>query len=144
MKDIDPSEKGNSISYWQADYTNLRPQLDGYKVIVADFRTNEAEKEIIHLASKLEEGGLLILGTIDIVNPNMGVTNPTLALLVRMFEPVACDGSLESYPHMSRETRNKHQYAISHFSVWKKKTYHEISDFSTKERESVGSVPTQY
>ena len=30
--------KGNTVNYYQADYTNLRTQLDAYDVIVADFR----------------------------------------------------------------------------------------------------------
>jgi len=149
MKDIETSdrilkEKGNSISYWQADYTNLRPQLDGYKVILADFRTNDAVKEIVHLASKLEEGGLLVLGTIEMVQPNMAVTNKTMEFLEKMFEPVASEGSLESYPHIYKETRNKHQYAISYFSVWRKISDQDIQDQHQVEEESVSNVPTQY
>ena len=31
-------DKGNTVNYYQADYTNLRTQLDAYDVIVADFR----------------------------------------------------------------------------------------------------------
>ena len=37
-----------------------------------------------------------------------------------------CEGSFvwdhqQSYGHLARETRNKHQYAVSTFSVWRKK-----------------------
>ena len=31
-KELLLTERGNSVSYWQADYRNLRPQLDGYQV----------------------------------------------------------------------------------------------------------------
>ena len=37
----------------QADYRNLRPQLDGYGVVVADCRTKAIRAELVHLTSKV-------------------------------------------------------------------------------------------
>jgi len=120
-------EKGISISYWQADYKNLRPHLDGYAVVVTDFRIKDVAQEVQHLSTKLVDGGLLIMGTVEDVNgSNNGRCSPvletvTLSILQRYFEEVPCDEALESYAHIYKETRNKHQYAISNFSVWRKK-----------------------
>jgi len=129
-------EEGNSISYWQADYTNLRPQLSGYAIIVTDFRIKDAAQEIKHLALKLVEGGLFIMGGIEEVHGNgssPGRSSPvmqkhSLSVLEKYFEEVPCDEALESYAHIYRETRNKHQYAISNFSIWRKKMDDEIDD----------------
>ena len=116
------NERGNSVSFWQADYSNLRPQLDGYQVIVADFRNKDAAQHLFHLSTKLQAGGLLLLGSIDDVS-GAEPAGPLSSLVVldRLFTRVHCDGALESYPHIYKETRNKHQYAISHFSAWRKK-----------------------
>ena len=116
------NERGNSVSFWQADYSNLRPQLDGYQVIVADFRHKDAAQHLFHLSTKLQAGGLLLLGSIDDVSgaESAGPLS-SLVVLDRLFTRVHCDGALESYPHIYKETRNKHQYAISHFSAWRKK-----------------------
>jgi len=121
-------EKGNTINYWQADYKNMRPFLTGYNVIVADFRTTDIGYELKHIASKLVDGGLLILGSIcemDSVNstgrcsPN--IPGSTKQFLNKWFEEIPCEDCLESYAHIYNETINKHQYAVSTFSVWRKK-----------------------
>eukprot|EP00090_Calanus_glacialis_P047225 TRINITY_DN9685_c0_g1_i1.p1 TRINITY_DN9685_c0_g1~~TRINITY_DN9685_c0_g1_i1.p1 ORF type:complete len:1465 (-),score=349.19 TRINITY_DN9685_c0_g1_i1:88-4482(-) len=129
-------DEGNSISYWQADYTNLRPQLDGYAIIVTDFRIKDTAQEIKHLSSKLIEGGLLIMGGIEEVTGKgiiTGRSSPvaqrySLSVLEKYFNEIPCDEALESYAHIYKETRNKHQYAISNFSIWRKKMDHEIDE----------------
>jgi len=129
-------EGGNSISYWQADYQNLRPHLSGYAIIVVDFRTKDCAQEIKHLATKLNEGGLLIMGGIDDAagkSISNGRASPVhkenaLAVLEKYFHEVPCDESLETYAHIYKETRNKHQYAISNFSIWRKKMDHEVDE----------------
>ena len=45
-----------------------------------------------------------------------------LKVLSRYFDRVPCVDNEASYPHIYKETRNKHQFAISYFSVWRKKT----------------------
>ena len=121
-------EKGNSISYWQADYKNMRPFLTGYNVIIIDFRSNDVGFELRHIASKLQDGGILILGSINDMDKTTStgrcspsIPNQTRMFLERWFEEVPCEDSVESYAHIYKETRNKHQYAISNFSVWRKK-----------------------
>ena len=121
-------EKGNSISYWQADYKNMRPFLTGYNVIIIDFRSKDIGFELRHIASKLQDGGLLILGSINDMDRTTStgrcspsIPNQTKMFLERWFEEILCEDSVESYAHIYKETRNKHQYAISNFSVWRKK-----------------------
>jgi len=134
-------EEGNSISYWQADYTNMRPQLSGYGVIITDFRIRNAAQEINHLATKLLEGGLLIMGGIEDVagsGNSPGRSSPvqhgqTHFVLKKYFVEVPCDEALETYAHIYKETRNKHQYAVSNFSVWRKKMDYEIHEIETVE-----------
>ena len=121
-------EKGNSISYWQADYKNMRPFLTGYNVIIIDFRSKDIGFELRHIASKLQDEGLLILGSINDMDRTTStgrcspsIPNQTKMFLERWFEEILCEDSVESYAHIYKETRNKHQYAISNFSVWRKK-----------------------
>ena len=121
-------EKGNSISYWQADYKNMRPFLTGYNVIIIDFRSNDVGFELRHIGSKLQDGGILILGSINDMDRTTStgrcspsIPNHTRIFLERWFEEIPCEDSVESYAHIYKETRNKHQYAISNFSVWRKK-----------------------
>jgi len=134
-------EKGNSLSYWQADCTNMVPQLSGYTVILTDFRYMDAAKEITLLASKLIEGGLLIMGGIEEVagtGSSSGRSSPirqahNLSVLNRYFDEVPCDEALESYAHIYKETRNKHQYAVSNFTVWRKKMKIKVDENETDE-----------
>jgi len=135
-KELLLTERGNSVAYWQADYRNLRPHLDGYQVIVADFRHKDAARDLFHLSSKLLPGGLLLLGSIDDVSGE-GEHTPlhSLAVLNRLYDRVHCDGALECYPHIYRETRNKHQYAISHFSAWRKKSAAEVVELTAEEEQ---------
>ena len=91
-------------------------------MIVADFRHKDAAQHLYHLSTKLQAGGLLLLGSIDDVS-GAEPTGPLSSLVVldRLFTRVHCDGAQECYPHICKETRNKHQYAISYFSAWRKK-----------------------
>jgi len=134
-------EKGNSLFYWQADCTNMEPQLSGYTVILTGFRNKDAAKEITLLASKLIEGGLLIMGVIEEVaetGSSSGRSSPirqahNLSVFNRYFDEVPCDEALESYPHIYKETRNKHQYAVSNFTVWRKKMKSKVDENETDE-----------
>ena len=121
-------ERDNSISYWQADYKNMRPHLTGYNVILVDFRTKNIGYELCHVSSRLMDGGLLILGSINEMDVELstGRCSPTLPdhtrlFLERFFEEVLCDDAVETYAHMFRETSNKHEYTVSTYSVWRKK-----------------------
>ena len=80
-------EKGNTISYWQADYKNMRPFLTGYNIVVIDFRSVEIGFELRHITSKLKDGGLLILGSINAINPvtSTGRCSPNIPDATKMF-----------------------------------------------------------
>ena len=115
-------EKENTIAYWQADYKNLRPHLTGYNVIVVDFRQKNVIFELRHIASKLVDGGLLILGNINEMeaDTSTGRSSPvipsqTKVFLEKWFQEIHCDDAMESYAHIYKETRNKHQYAGQNF-----------------------------
>jgi 5-histidylcysteine sulfoxide synthase len=121
-------EKENTIAYWQADYKNLRPFLTGYNVVVVDFRQKDIIFELRHIAGKLLDGGLLILGNINKMDgdTSTGRCSPILqsqtrVFLEKWFDEIRCDDAMESYAHIYKETRNKHQYAVSTFSVWRKR-----------------------
>ncbi|XP_065662407.1 uncharacterized protein LOC136084936 isoform X1 [Hydra vulgaris] len=114
-------EKNNTISFFQADYKNMRPTLKGYDLIVVDFRYKNAYKELLEITQRLKINGSLILGSIDDVSTELFDANHSLSVLKNNFE---CLGNISEHPHMYRETRNKHKYAISYLSIWKK-----VSDF---------------
>lgn len=128
------SKKGNTIAYWQADYRNIRPQFTGYDIIIADIRQKNSGSEIVHLAGRLQVGGLLILGSIDNTFDVQVNENHCIASLRKYFTRVSQEA--EEYPHIYHETRNKHQYAISHYSVWKKITVAAAEEEENEKEES--------
>ena len=104
-------EKQNEVNFKQIfDYTNIKSNFDGYHVIVADIRFRSAQHQISHLAERLVVGGLLILGTID---------EPSHFGKEALNDFQLVEGG-SNYPHIFRETINKNQYSISHFSCWRK------------------------
>ena len=46
------TDKNNSVAYWQADYKNIRPQYDGYDVIVGDIRYKDGSPELSHFTQR--------------------------------------------------------------------------------------------
>jgi SAM-dependent methyltransferase len=113
--------KGNSVSFWQADYKNMRPMLNRYDVIVADFRYKNSADHLSHIAKRLKPGGLLILGSIDDVNQEEQEPKHILKALRRNFEKIEHRSvTSKKFAHIYRQTRNKCQYAISNLSVWRK------------------------
>lgn len=132
--------KNNTVAYWQADYRNIRPQLDGYDVIVADIRQKDGADELMHITGRLKAGGVLILGSID--NTNDEVPNGSkhsISVLKKYFTRLGEQSGNTEFPHIYRETRNKHQYAISYFSVWKKNTAEQIR---LEDLKNSGSIPS--
>jgi formylglycine-generating enzyme required for sulfatase activity len=122
--------RGNSVSYHQCgdQYKNMRPHLNGYGVVVADIRYKEAGDAIAHLLTKLQPGGILVLGSID--EPEVAM-NAALEVNAQRgsvdFEMQAIKLSTEDFGdenrfgHVFHETVNKHQFAVSYCSVWRKK-----------------------
>jgi len=141
------ADKNNSVAYWQADYKNIRPQMDGYDVIVADIRHQDGGSELLHIIQRLKVGGLLILGSIDDTNDGVSFNDKhSLTVLKTHFERLD-GGETTEHPHIFRETRNKHQYAISFFSAWKKlssESQKDITDFNVIPSSSDVSNTTDY
>ncbi|XP_057311153.1 uncharacterized protein LOC130648998 isoform X1 [Hydractinia symbiolongicarpus] len=116
------AEKNNTVNYMQADYNNMRSQLDNYDVIVADFRHKDGGAELLQLINRLRRGGLLILGSIDdlLSEDSCKNKNHSMSVLKTHCSPFMKNNVTE-YAHVYYETRNKHQYFISQLSVWVKK-----------------------
>ena len=88
---------------------------------MADIRFSNSGDTIRKLGDLLENGGCLILGSIDDVDDQSSSAKHSGGVLSRYFDRVPCVNNEASYPHIYKETRNKHQFAISYFSVWRKK-----------------------
>ena len=115
------SPKNNSVSYWQADYKNMRPMLDGYNIIVADFRSKNSADHLNHIARRLKPGGLLILSSIDDVTVDDFGRKHILTSLKSNFVQLELPAAKSTrFAHIHRQTRNKCEYAISNLSVWRK------------------------
>ena len=113
--------KNNSVSYWKADYKNLDPLMTGYDVIVADFRYKDCASHLDHALKRLKPGGILVQGTIDDPNDASPGPNHSLQVLAKKCTQIPQNPDIpKSFPHIYRQTRNKHQYAISYFSAWTK------------------------
>ena len=139
--------KNNSVTYAQADYKNIRPQFDGYDVIVGDVRHKDGGSELEHVVKRLKTNGLLILGSID--NTSEGAQHSdkhSLAVLQAQFKRVV-GMDVAEFPHMFQETRNKHQYGISYLSAWRKSaepSQSAIGDFNVIPSSSDVSNTTDY
>ena len=110
-------ERNNTILFWQSDYKNIKPSLKDYDLIVADFRHKNAGSELLQISQRLKVNGSLVLGSIDNVSLEIFDEHHSLNVLKENF--LSMD-KITEYPHMYMETRNKHQYAISYLSIWKK------------------------
>ena len=70
----------------------------------------------------MDAEGLLILGTVDNTEEEEGIAkNHSGSVLPVLFERVEVASTDVCFPHIYRETRNKHQFTISYFSAWRKK-----------------------
>lgn len=123
------ADKGNTVAYWQADYNNIRSQLDGYDVIVADVRHKDGGTELNHIVKRLKDGGILLLGSIDDVDDNSFDEEHSNTILKTKFQKID-DAPTQRFAHIYGETRNKHQYAISCFSAWRKLQSKDTTDLS--------------
>jgi len=113
--------KGNAVTYIQADIKGVPTKVEKYAVVVADIRHKNAAEDTQFLASLLNENGLLILGSIDDVDEENPGKMHSCSSLNEHFNRIAVVDSEACFPHIYRETRNKHQYAMSYFSVWRMK-----------------------
>jgi SAM-dependent methyltransferase len=117
--------KNNEISFTQCvDYTNVKSRSVAYDAIVVDIRFSGATEQLMHMTERLSVGGILVLASIDQIEEKSflsGFERVPLEGVEKVIpsEAVAAEGGL-SVPHLFKETANKHQYAISHVSCWRK------------------------
>ena len=92
-----------------------------YDVVVGDARARDSASTVRTLALMLRDCGLLILGSIDDIDEETTSSRQAGSELRKLFERIALRDNEAVFPHIYAETRNKHQYAISYFSAWRKK-----------------------
>ena len=91
-----------------------------YNFVVADIRTKDAAEDIKKIAGVLEDNGVLILGSVDDVDEDNVSKQHSNTVLKDVFTRISLTNNEACYPHIYKETRNKHQFTISYFSVWRK------------------------
>ena len=102
-----------------------RTVLDGlgdkrYDFIVADIRWKDAAEDIRTFAGSLEDGGTLVLGSVDDVDEDSSSKSHCGSMLRSFFSRIPQTQHEACFPHIYKETRNKHQFTISYLSVWRK------------------------
>ena len=98
-----------------------------FQVVVADLRCKNSGADIMCLNRLLGDDGLLILGSVDDIDEEYPSKEHSGAALPVFFDRVSQTNNEAMFPHIYKETRNKHQFTISYFSVWKKKMSDEDS-----------------
>ena len=111
--------RGNVISYVNADVKDMFESSENYNVIVADIRHRNAADDIALLCKLLDTKAILILGSIDDMDEDTVGEKHSRSILEQFCERLPVVDSNACFPHIYRETRNKHQYAMSYFSVWR-------------------------
>eukprot|EP00092_Neocalanus_flemingeri_P038322 GFUD01041721.1.p1 GENE.GFUD01041721.1~~GFUD01041721.1.p1 ORF type:complete len:489 (+),score=124.43 GFUD01041721.1:77-1543(+) len=143
VKDL-VGNKGNSVSYIHADIKDFPADLARYNIIVADLRHKNAAEDIKILASFLDKDGLLILGSIDDVDEDNPGQTHSCSSLTEYFDRIALNDNDACFSHIYRETRNKHQYAISYFSVWRMKSQVQSSETDPRDDEKCPETTEDY
>ena len=92
-----------------------------YDVVVGDVRARDSASTVRTLALMLRDCGLLILGSIDDIDEETTSSRQAGSELRKLFERIALRDNEAVFPHIYAETRNKHQFAISFLSAWRKR-----------------------
>ena len=126
--------------FMQQDASNMKPHFSGYDMLVAMNlidRLYEPKKFLQDIAHRLNEGGLLMIGspyswseqhTVKAnwlggykdgqSGENVTTLEALQAILSEQFEPV---GEPFDLPFVIRETARKYQHSVSQVTIWKKK-----------------------
>ena len=121
-------KKGNTVAYIQAELADIPSDGAEYSAVVADIRHKNAAEDIKQITSLISGDGLLILGSIDDVDEENTGKIHSSSMLTKYFDRIAVVDNNACFPHIYCETRNKHQYAMSYFSVWRRKSPVEEDD----------------
>ena len=106
---------------------SLKKSKEKFQVVIADLRNKNTGEDIKCLNRLMEDDGLLILGSVDDIDEDQPAKQHSGAVLPVFFDRVPQTNNEAMFPHIYKETRNKHQFTISYFSVWKKKLSDEDS-----------------
>ena len=106
---------------------SLKKRKEKFQVVIADLRNKNTGEDIKCLNRLMEDDGLLILGSVDDIDEDQPAKQHSGAVLPVFFDRVPQTNNEAMFPHIYKETRNKHQFTISYFSVWKKKLSDEDS-----------------
>ena len=68
----------------------------------------------------MEDGGVLVLGSVDDIDEESPSSSLCGSVLRSLFSRIPQTQQDACYPHIYKETRNKHQFTISYLSVWRK------------------------
>ncbi len=137
LADFDLEEERNKVSFWQADACNLKPIYKDFDLIFGGNlidRLYDPKKFLDSLASRMNEGGILILtspytwqeestpkekwvGGYKRDGENVTTLDGLKEILGNDFEFI----DTKDVPFVIQETARKHQYTIAHMTIWQKK-----------------------
>ena len=138
------SKKGNTVAYIEAGLADLTNDNTKYNAVAADIRYKNAAEDIKLLTNLISKDGLLILGSIDDVDEENTGKLHSFSVLNKFFDRIAVVDNDACFPHIYRETRNKHQYAMSYFSVWRLKHHVEQTNTVIKTESVVAETTEDY
>ncbi|MCO4844541.1 MAG: 5-histidylcysteine sulfoxide synthase, partial [Sulfurovum sp.] len=136
LSDFDLEEERQKVSFWQADACNLKPIYKDFDLIFGGNlidRLYDPKKFLDSLASRINEGGMLILtspytwqeestpkekwiGGYKRDGENVTTLDGLKEILGKDFELI----DTKDVPFVIQETARKHQYTIAHMTIWQK------------------------
>ena len=115
-----------------------------YDVVVGDVRARDSATTVRTLALMLRPSGLLILGSIDDIDEDTNSSSQAGVELRKFFERIPLRDNEAMFPHIYAETRNKHQFAISYLSAWRKKPAESLEGEEKTEAEAKPKDAVEY
>ena len=107
-------------------------------------RARDSANTVRTLALMLRDSGLLILGSIDDIDEETNSSRQAGFELRKVFERIPLRDNEAVFPHIYAETRNKHQFAISHLSAWRKKPSERLGGEEKAEAEAKPKDAVEY
>ena len=107
-------------------------------------RARDSANTVRTLALILRDSGHLILGSIDDIDEETNSSRQAGFELRKLFERISLRDNEAVFPHIYAETRNKHQFAISHLSAWRKKPSERLGGEEKAEAEAKPKDAVEY
>ena len=92
----------------------------------------------------LSSSGILVLGSIDDIDEDTNSSRQAGFELRKLFERIPLRDNEAVFPHIYAETRNKHQFAISYLSAWRKKPADSLEEEEKTETEAKPQDAVEY